>query len=167
MITETGIIGSMRVLLIFCVALLLSLGGCSQYYLSIAQQWIDVRYLASMHAKTPDPRQDHPPLGQMLVLDWRVPSEILKKKPQVVLDLIFWDYTTKTVLIPIKKRFDYTTFKLLNEDYDKTGGILTYKAKIVTEEGEVFREWKHQLWVNLITLDQEDQESAAKAESAE
>ncbi len=150
------------------LAFLTSLTGCSQYYLSIAQQWIDVRYLASTHAKTPDPRQDHPPIGQMLVLDWRVPSEILKKKPQVVLDLIFWDYTTKTVEIPIRKHLDYATFKLLNEDYDKTGGILTYKAKIVTQDGEVFREWKHQLWVNLITLDQDTpMEIEEKVEQAE
>ncbi|MES2121369.1 MAG: hypothetical protein V4492_01160 [Chlamydiota bacterium] len=150
------------------LALLTTLAGCSQYYLSIAQQWVDVRYLASTHAKTPDPRQDHPPIGQMLVLDWRVPTEILKKKPRVLLDLIFWDYTTKTVEIPIRKRLDYATFKVLNEDYEKTGGILTYKAKIVTQDGEVFREWKHQLWVNLITLDQDTPtETVEKVELAE
>jgi hypothetical protein len=134
--------------------------GCRQYYLSVCQQWVDARYLASSNAGTPDPRQDHPPVGQMLILDWRVPKEIYKKKPEVVLDLILWDYSTRQVRIPIDHRMDYTTYRLLNEDYEKTGGILTYKAAIVTEDGEVFREWKHQLWVNLITINQETPASA-------
>lgn len=135
--------------------LLLFTPGCQQYYLSICQQWVDVRYLASTHAKTPDPRQAHPPIGQMLILDWRVPKEIYKKKPEVVLDLILWDYTTRQIRFPIDKRMDFTTYKLLDQDYQTSGGILTYKAAIVTADGEVFREWKHQLWVNLITINQE------------
>lgn len=129
--------------------------GCRPYYLSVCQEWVDVRYLASFHAGTPDPRLEHPPIGQKLILDWRVPKEIFKRKPTVVLDLILWDYTTRQIRFPIESRMDYATYKLWNEEYEKTGGILTYKATIVTEDGEVFREWKHQLWVNLITIDQE------------
>lgn len=129
--------------------------GCRQYYLSICQEWVDVRYLASTHVGTPDPRQDRPPIGQMLILDWRIPKEVLKKKSEVILDLILWDYTTRQVKIPIKRRMDFATYRLFNEEYEKTGGILTYKAQIVTQDGRVFREWKHQLWVNLITINQE------------
>ena len=127
--------------------------SCSQYYLSIAQQWIDGRYLASSHAHTPDPRQANPPVGQMLVLDWRIPKEILEQKPEVILELILWDYTTKTVRYPIHKRMDYAVFKLLDAEYEQSGGVLTYKAEIVTEDGTPYREWKHQLWVNLITVE--------------
>jgi hypothetical protein len=148
---------------------LIFFSSCQQYYLSICQEWVDVRYLASTYVGTPDPRQDHPPIGQMLILDWRVTKEIFQKNPEIVLDLIFWDYTTRQVHIPIKRRMDFATYRLFNEDYEKTGGILTYKAKIVTQDGMVFREWKHQLWVNLITMDQETAEPAGveKAESAE
>jgi hypothetical protein len=151
-LTEKWILVMRRI--VVCAALGLTfLSGCSQYYLSVGQQWIDARYLASSHAHTPDPRQGHPPVGQMLVIDWRVPEEILKQKPEVVLELILWDYTTKTVRYPITKKMDYTTFKLLNEEYEKCGGILTYKASILTPEGKPYREWKHQLWVNLITVE--------------
>lgn len=129
--------------------------GCRPYYLAVSQDWVDVRYLASYNAGTPDPRLAHPPVGQILILDWRVPKEILKRKPEVILDLILWDYTARQIRFPIKSQMDYTTFKLLNEDYEKTGGVLTYKAAIKTEDGELFREWKHQLWVNLITIEQE------------
>ncbi|HKY99981.1 MAG TPA: hypothetical protein VJ112_02325 [Rhabdochlamydiaceae bacterium] len=138
------------------ILLLGALAGCGKYYLSVCQQWIDVRYLASTQAKTPDPRQDHPPQGQMIAIDWRVPNSIFKKKPEVVLDLIFWDYTTKTVCFPIEHRMGYVTYSLLDEDYLKTGGILTYKVEIVTEDGDIYEEWKHQLWVNLITIEDDN-----------
>ena len=147
--------------LLFVLAALAVLPGCKQYYLSICQEWVDVRYLASTHVGTPDPRQLHPPLGQKLIVDWRVPLDIFKKKPVIVLDLILWDYTTRQIRIPIKRRMDFATYRLFNEDYEKTGGILTYKAEIVTEDGKVFREWKHQLWVKLITVN--DQETNAEA----
>jgi hypothetical protein len=151
----------MRYWLLFLLPIaLFFLPGCRQYYLSICQEWVDVRYLASNRVSTPDPRLEHPPIGQMLILDWRIPKEIFEKKPEIVLDLILWDYSTRQIKIPIKRRMNFDTYRLLNEDYEKTGGILTYKAEIVTEDGEVFREWKHQLWVNLITIDQENASAA-------
>jgi hypothetical protein len=120
---------------------------------------VDVRYLASTHVGTPDPRQDHPPIGQMLILDWRIPKEIYNQKAQIVLDLIFWDHTVRQIRIPMKRRMDFATYKLFNEDYEKTGGILTYKAQIVTQDGKVFREWRHQLWINLISISEEREPS--------
>jgi hypothetical protein len=146
----------LRVLFFLAVPLFFLLfTGCRQYYLSVCQEWVDVRYLASTHVGTPDPRQDHPPIGQMLILDWRIPQEIYNQKAQIVLDLIFWDYTEKQIQIPVKRRMDFATYKLFNEDYEKTGGILTYKAQIVTQDGKVFREWRHQLWINLISVSEE------------
>ena len=139
--------------------------SCQQYYLSVCQEWVDTSYLASTNVSTPDPRQAHPPLGQQLILDWRVPSEIFQRKPEVVIDLILWDYTTRRVQIPIHHRMDFATYKLLNEEYEKSGGILTYKAQIVTQDGVVFREWRHQLWVNLITVrDLQPTEASERAE---
>lgn len=129
--------------------------SCSKYYLSVNQQWIDANYLASVNVGSPDPRRENPPLGQMLIIDWRVPQEVIDQQPEILLDLIFWDYTTTTIHIPVDKRMDYTTYKLLNDDYHQKGGILTYKATLVTGKGEVFRQAKHQLWVNLITVDEE------------
>ncbi|MBS0604421.1 MAG: hypothetical protein JSS60_05205 [Verrucomicrobia bacterium] len=143
------------ILLLLAPLALVLFPGCRQYYLSVCQEWVDVRYLASTNVSTPDPRQDHPPIGQLLILDWRIPKEIYKKKPEIILDLILWDYSTRQIRIPIKRRMDFATYRLFNEDYEKTGGILTYKAEIVTQDGEVFREWKHQLWVNLITVSDE------------
>ncbi|MBI3236159.1 MAG: hypothetical protein HYZ48_00375 [Chlamydiales bacterium] len=148
----------MRTVWVFLSALVcLASSGCEKYYASVTQQWIDVRYLASTHVKTPDPRQAHPPIGQMLVVDWRVPKSLLKKNPQVQLTMIFWDFTEKTICFPIEERMGWVTYSLLNEEYDKTGGIITYKAEILDEDGSLFREWKHQLWVELIVIRDEEQ----------
>lgn len=131
----------------------LSLGGCMKpYYLSVCQKWIDPNYLASSQVSTPDPRQAHPPLGQMLILNWRLPSEVFEQQPEVVIDLILWDYTTRQVRLPIHHPMDFATYRLVNDDYEKSGGILTYKAQVVTSKGESLYEWKHQLYVDLIVI---------------
>lgn len=134
--------------------LILLLTGCGKYNLAVQQQWIDVNYLASTQVNTPDPLRENPPVGQMLIIDWKIPRKMLKDKPQLLLDLIFWDYTTQTIRIPITYPMNYTTYELLSDDYEKTGGILTYKASIVNQEGTVYRECKHQLWVNLIHFEE-------------
>ncbi len=150
----------------FALAFLL-LSGCEKYYVSVAQQWIDVRYLASTHVKTPDPREERPPIGQMMIIDWRVPKELLRKKPHIQLTMIFWNYTEKTICFPIDQRMGWVTYKLLDDEYDQTKGILTYKAEIVGENGSLFREWKHQLWVNLIAVKEEIQLPASEEKKEE
>jgi hypothetical protein len=152
---------------LFFSCALLVFSSCDKYYVSVAQQWVDVRYLASTHVGTPDPRQDHPPVGQMMIVDWRIPKSLLNKKPHIQLTMIFWNYTEKTICFPIEQRMGWVTYKLLDEEYDETGGILTYKAEIVSEDGSLFREWKHQLWVNLITIDEEYQLPASEEEKQE
>jgi hypothetical protein len=135
--------------------LALHLSSCEKYYLSLQQQWVDISYLASSQANTPDPRKQNPPLGQMLIIDWRVSKSILKLEPHIALDLIFWDYSKKTICFPMKRQMDYVTYELLNDNYEKTEGILTYRAKIITKNGEAVKESKHQLWVDLIQIEED------------
>lgn len=136
---------------LFCLWLLT---GCDKYYLSLRQMPIDVSYLASSHVNTPDPRRLDPPRGQKIVLQWAVPPELLEKKPQIVFHMIYKNHTEKTVIYPIESRLGYEVYSLLDKDYDETGGLLTYKADIITSDHQIYREWKHQLWVNLITLEE-------------
>lgn len=154
---------------IFIVFLLLL--GCEKYELSVHQQKIDVDYLASVHVGSPDPRQAHPPMGQVLMVQWWVPRELLEEHPKILLHVIFWDYTEKTIEFTVDRRIGYETYFIINEDFETTKGALTYKAELVTESGEIYREWKHQLWVKLIRLDEEEtteesiEESNASVES--
>ncbi len=136
--------------------LLIAFCSCDKYYLSVRQIPIDQSYLASTHVGTPDPRQAHPPLGQKLILDWSLPLEVLKKEPKVVLHLLFWDHSQREITYPIAYRTGYEVYSLLNEEFEKTKGLLSYRAEIITSDGQVFRDWKHQLWVNLIRLDTEE-----------
>lgn len=130
----------------------LCLAGCEKYYLSLRQVPVNAQYLASTHVGTPDPRQAHPPHGQKVVLQWAIPPELLEKKPQITFRAIYRNHTEKTVVYPIDSRLGYEVYSLLDEEFDTTGGLLTYSADIETEDGTIYRSWKHQLWVNLITL---------------
>jgi hypothetical protein len=135
---------------LFC---LLLLTGCSKYYLSLRQVPVDASYPASSQVGTPDPGP--PPHGQKIVLQWAVPPELLDQNPQIIFHVIFRNHTEKTFVYPIESRLGSEVYSLLNQDYDASGGILTYAAEIMTPDHHVYREWKHQLWVNLITLDEE------------
>jgi hypothetical protein len=116
--------------------------------------------LASSHVGTPDPRQAHPPLGQGIIINFWIPTNILKKQhPSLTLDLLFRNYSQKKITYPLSSTWGYKVYKLLNEEFAKTGGLLTYKAEIVAQDGTVIKEWEHQLWVRLITA--EDNSSAA------
>ncbi len=133
--------------------LLLILGGCQKYELSVSEQSIDERYLSSTYIGTPDPRKEHPPTGQKLIIDWSIPSDILAQNPCLALHLIYWDYTEETLYYPVYYQRGYQVYSLLDCDYEKKQGIITYKAEIFTDQGDVYREWKHQLWVPLIHLE--------------
>ncbi len=139
----------MRLLYILGLSVFL-FSSCNRYYVEIHRQRINAGYLASTSVNTPDPRRCDPPLGEMLVIEWLVSMEIMEKNPQIRLYAISWDNEERVYTWPIKKRKGYRTFSVLNDDFIRTGGLLTYRAEIITEDGEVFREWKHQMWVNLI-----------------
>lgn len=134
---------------------LLLLCACEKYDLSVRQLAVDSRWLASSHVGTPDPRLAHPPLGEKLAISWTVPPELLAQEPRVVLHILFWNHTQKEVSYPIHYRTGTKVYSLLDEEFEKTKGLLTYRAQIVTADGHVYKDWKHQLWVNLITLDSE------------
>ena len=143
------------------ILLLLSLlSGCDKYYLSVCQQKVDSTYLASSHVGTPDPRQKNPPIGQMLIIDWKVPRKILEEKPSILLKVIYWDYSASTFTYPIEQQMGYKTYSLLNRDFEEKKGILTYKAEIITDGQTVYKEWVHQLWVQLIQLDSSEEPPA-------
>lgn len=134
---------------------LLFLTGCEKYYLSLTDQNINVDYLASVGAGTPDKRQQNPPFGEMIVMDWRIPKELLKQNPVIDLHVIYGNYTEKTFHYPLKKRMGYVTYKDIDAEYAEAKGIITYRANIRLEDGTIYRDWKHQLWTNLITVSDE------------
>lgn len=94
----------------------------------------------------------------MLITEWWVPPPILKREPRIVLHIIFRNYMEKVVEYPITTRFGYEIYPVYGSDFDETGGLLTYKAEIVTCDGEIYRDWKHQMWVELIHINDESEQ---------
>ena len=137
-------------------ALLSLLTGCEKYYLSLTNQTINVDSLASVYALTPDKRKESPPLGEMIVLDFRVPKQILCKDPKIDLYVLYGNYTEKKFTFPITKRMGYFTYKDLNEEFIETKGIITYRAEIRLDSGEIYKDWTHQLWARLITVEEKE-----------
>ncbi len=146
--------------------LLLLLSSCQKYEVSVSQHLINRDYLASTHAATPDPRQACPPMGEMLSANWILPTCLLEEEPSLKLHVIYKNYTEEIFTYPIENKRGYVTYFLINDDFFEKKGILTYKAEIITEEGEIYREWKHQLWVNLITLEELEINSSAMDSSS-
>lgn len=136
-----------------CFLILFLFCGCEKYYLSVKREDAGRERLASTYVGSPDPRQKHPPKGQELIMEWRLPKEALQEKLVLVLDLIYKDYTKRTICHPIDRKRGIFTYSLLNQEFKEKEGFLTYKAEIRSEEGEVLKQWKQQLWTELIVID--------------
>ena len=142
-----------------CTILLLLLGmlsitSCQKYYLSICQLKIDKNSLASTYVGSPDPRQKNPPQGQRLILEWQIPKDLLTQKPTLHLEVLYQDYSEAKFTYPISHKRGYQVYTLQGEEYLEKKGLLSYKAEIITEDGTIFRKWRHQMWVQVIHLEE-------------
>lgn len=135
------------------IFLLLVLCSCDKYYLTVKRQYIDVAKLASTFVGSPDPRQKNPPKGQELIMEWRLPEEAMEEEITLVLSIIYRNHTEKTICYPLKRRRGVVTYSLLGKQYKETEGLLTYKAEIVGKDQTVIKQWKQQLWTDLIVID--------------
>lgn len=122
----------------------------------MSQLIINRDYLASAHVSSPDPRQHPPPYGRRLVISWQIPKEIFDQNPHIDLDVMFWNYTQERLTYTVEAKRGYVLYTLLGNEYLDKGGILSYKAQLVTECGQVYRNWQQQLWVDLINVDTEE-----------
>ena len=139
-----------------CQCLLLSLCflcGCEKYYLSVKREAVTRERLASTYVGSPDPRQKNPPKGQELIMEWRLPEEALQEKLVLVLDILYKDYSKGIISHPIDRKRGIFTYSLLNNEFKEKEGLLTYKAEIRNQEGEIIQQWKQQLWTELIEIE--------------
>lgn len=146
----------LRVFLFICLSICLFF-GCTRQVLTVQTEFLSHENLASYHVRTPDPRLWNPPIGQRLLINWRIPVYFGKMTDlKLVLKLRFYDHTEKTELIEVAKPTGIYIYSLLNEEYCEKKGILTYKAQLWSGN-HILDEWRHQLWVELITLQQDSE----------
>lgn len=133
--------------------MLLCLTGCQKYYVTIKKEPITKEYLASTFVGSPDPLQDHPPRGQILFVEWSIDSQDLLKKPFLVLEMVYGDWSEERLIFPIEKRRGLAEYTLEGKKYTKKEGFFSYRALIETKEGEVLAQWAEQMWTPVIKVD--------------
>lgn len=128
--------------------------GCQKSYVTVVQEKIHRKYLASSFVDSPDPLQHEPPHGRKLYVSWNIGSEYQVEDCKIQISMIFRNRSTRTIdLAPLQRR-GTMVYSLLGEDYYKIQGLLTYKVELLTKKGELLAAWKHQMWVNMITLEE-------------
>lgn len=132
---------------------LIFLAGCTQAHLSVQTDFISRETLASNYVGTPDPNLDYPPIGQRLVIEWFFPKTYLAYTDlHLELTVRLRDRHEDTVTIPVPKQYGVFVYFVTNQHFVDSGGIQTYKIDVVGD-GHVIKEWRHQLWVDLISFE--------------
>lgn len=131
--------------------------SCGGSMLSVQTEYLSHESLASYYVGTPDPRLNHPNIGQRLIISWNVPKYYLCLE-DLHLDVTIRFRTRQEITekVPITSYADTYIYSLMNCDYIATQGILTYKVDLVGG-GAILEEWRHQIWTDLVII--EDSES--------
>lgn len=136
--------------------------GCYKRHLYVQQEWVNANYLASSKVRTPDPRQEHPPIGQNLLVAWDFPKSLFQRNLTLVATVCLWNITQKVITYPIERMRDCTSFFFANDTPGSDQRILTYRIQIFTADGELVETWEHHFWTELIDIDRRDSFSSAE-----
>jgi len=134
--------------------------GCAREKITVHTEYISIEHLASYIVETPDQRKYCPEIGQRLIITWSLPKEYLNHQDlHLQIKVRFYDRSEVEESIQVNKITGNYLYYLLNDDYFDTGGILTYKVDLIGD-GQVLEAWRHQIWAELIKLndDEDDDE---------
>jgi len=127
---------------------------CNNKLLTVQTEYLSHENLASFHVGTPDPRLRNPPLGQRLIINWSLPKWNGITPYDLSIQIRFKNGTSANEQMTLNKSSGTYVFSLLNQEYFNRGGFKTYVATI-SSNGQVIEEWRHQLWANLIEIQEE------------
>lgn len=133
---------------------ILLLSACSSAPLSIQTTYLTPEYLASYVVETPDVRLECPFLGHQLNLTWNLNECYPLSSTKIELTIRFRNRTEENIIISLNKKSGDYVYRIMNDEFIETGGILTYKADIKVCD-EVVHTLYHQLWVDLISFDEQ------------
>ena len=137
--------------------------ACSM--LTVRTDYVSHEQLASYYVHTPDPRLNNPSIGQRLIVSWSIPKKLLKSREvHLEMTLRFRTREECTKIIPISRKSGTYVYALMNEDYARTKGILTYKIDLIADNA-LIEQWRHQIWTELILIEH-GSPSAAMPEKA-
>ncbi len=113
---------------------------------------MDAQFLASSKIGTPDPRQEHPPIGQRLIVAWDFPKSLFSRHLSLVTTVRFWDNTEEVLRVPMERKRDVTAFFFSNCDKTIDRRILTYRVEVFALDGTLVKTWEHHFWTRLIDV---------------
>lgn len=129
------------------VVLLLS--SCRRQTLEVDLEYVSNQKLASYHVRTPDPALQFPSVGQTLTIRWNLPEQMLPQTSIIWVKIRYRNHTQTSFGIKPKKVNGQWTYRLLNDDYFSTLGILSYQVTLYDKEIPIAVS-EHQLWVEMI-----------------
>jgi hypothetical protein len=145
----------------------LFLSSCTSQHLSIQTDYLSRKKLASYYVNTPDPAQNYPLVGERLTLSWSFPTSYMAYHDlHLKLTIRYGNRTEEVKIYPIYKPRDLVSFVLRDQEYISRRGIFTYKTEIIGN-GNVLETWYHQMWVELITIDIDEDDKEGEEEDDE
>lgn len=120
--------------------------------LSVRTEYLSHEQLASYTIKTPDPALRCPLIGQRLIVSWRLPKAYLAYPDLHLYVQLRW-HTHEEIeqRIPIETRRGYYVYTLADDDYQQSGGVVTYQVE-VREQDNTLEKWTHPLWKECLRL---------------
>lgn len=136
--------------LLFLLPLLLFCASCQRCPLDARLEELTPSYLASCRVNTPDPQRCRF-CGQQLVVSWELPT-LLSDDLLVRISLITGKHRFCKISIPAEGRYGSITYQLVNDNYKKTGGILTYKVELFSKH-RLLATYKPRSWVEWVLIE--------------
>lgn len=130
---------------------LLALTSCCKERLVVFTEAVTYESLASYHVCTPDPRLNCPDRGQKLVISWFLPRG--SQDAYIHAKIRFKNLEEIERIFPVDSLRGHVTYKLVNQDYCRTGGFLAYDIYLI-ESDQVVENTTHALWTELIEFPQ-------------
>lgn len=126
--------------------------GCQRSFVTVVQEKIHRNLLASSFVGSPDPMQYDLPHGKNLYISWNIDRQCSFKDSVIRLSMIFRNRQIKTVDLPVPKQGGTLVYSLLDQEYNDSKGLLSYKVELLGQNEKIMAVWTHQLWVNIIQL---------------
>lgn len=145
----------------WCFLLLFFISSsCSHHLLVVQTQYLSRNSLASYHVETPDPKLENPDIGQRLIINWHLPKKTpIYQQLYLHMKVRFHNKEEDSFSLKLNKTSGVYTYTLLNADFFKKRGILTYKVELVGDD-KIIDVWQHPLWTNWIILENQPSENS-------
>lgn len=136
-----------------CLGLLLLVSCTRKTELTVYNQAVDKKFLASTKVKTPDPRQHPVDRGQRLIVAWSAPSADLKNETWTLRAYLQYGSRKEEVKeASVRKHSGEWILEWVGDEFYKKRGVVSYKVDLL-KNGHIEKTFRHQLYCEIIRLE--------------